>query len=189
MGRMDEAVALFHELDARAGLMRASSIMGDVARFHDDYARAHSAYHACEAVARSMGLPVGLSLANRGALALQEANLDEAARLLHEGWTGCVAEGKRGVLGFVIAMVGSLLAALGEPAAAATVLGCARAEFDRLGSDLQGPDLRVYERGLAAARDALSQPDFDAAWEHGRGLAPEGGYEFAVRYLTGEAVE
>jgi non-specific serine/threonine protein kinase len=96
------------------------------------------------------------------ALALYREALDLGKR--HPG-TRVVTE--------VVEAVGIMAAAVGQAERAARLLGAAKAQRDRLGLRYRAKeDQTALENAVAAARAALEEPAFAAAWAAGRTLSP-----------------
>jgi hypothetical protein len=120
---------------------------------------------------RSVGSPFGgvAGLGERAHTALTQGDPVLAAHLFAE--TIAIAQRigvERIVLGAVAGLAGVALA-LGQPRRAVRLLGAVEAARETSGAGRIG-DAWHAERILAAARTALPEPAFAAAWEEGRSL-------------------
>jgi predicted ATPase/DNA-binding SARP family transcriptional activator len=118
---------------------------------------------------------LGMTELNRGDFERGAAMLEEGARITRE------LGDRLGVLYFALGM-GKLSVLREKPVRAATLWGAAEALREQLGMPLSRFDLAHsgYEQDLAAARSALDEASFDAAWTEGREMSTEQAIEFAL---------
>lgn len=77
-----------------------------------------------------------------------------------------------------------LAALLGNPGAAARLVGAAEAALEELGAQIVPADARLREWRIAGAREAMGAPGFEAARLEGRALRLEEALEFALNEVT-----
>jgi hypothetical protein len=92
---------------------------------------------------------------------------------------------RRGVAFALVGLAGT--AAPGQERRAARLLGAAAALQAALGVALDTGARAEYERAVAAARAALGEEEFAAAWAEGRGLSPEQAVAYALEDAPAEA--
>jgi DNA-binding CsgD family transcriptional regulator len=106
-----------------------------------------------------------------GDIAREAGNWPEAIAYYQESlthhWT------QRDSLGVADALLrlAQILLALGDMELATRFFGCAEAQHDRAGVLVWEPARLGYEQSVAAARAALGDATFQAAWDAGRALA------------------
>jgi DNA-binding CsgD family transcriptional regulator/exonuclease VII small subunit len=124
----------------------------------------------------SMALVIlGMTALLRGDLVRGERLFEEGARISRE------LEDRLGGTYFVWGF-GKLSALRERPVRAARLWGASEALRERMGMSLSHFDLAHsgYEQDLAAARSALGEASFDAAWTEGRAMSPEEAIEYAL---------
>ena len=112
---------------------------------------------------------VGRSLAALGSVALHRKRTDEAVVLLQESLRHSRTLADVDDISWALELLGVAWAESGNPAAA-RLLGAAEALRESLGGALEGVELALHERGLAALPDGAAA---DAAWAAGRTLTAD----------------
>lgn len=175
--RTAEAFALWEELGASVATAPALAsvalnILGRIATMRGDHARA--AAYLTEALARqrALGHAWGLSqtLFALGHLALVRGDLAEAAARYRESLDLARSQPDPLLAGWPLAGAAALALARGEAARAARVLGTVAALEATMGGPFLPFDRRNHERTAAAARTALGEAAFAAAFAAGRVL-------------------
>jgi predicted ATPase/DNA-binding CsgD family transcriptional regulator len=138
-----------------------------------DFERATSLLMPALATFRRLGdgWNIGTTLHLLGDIAREAGNWPEAIAYYQESlthhWT------QRDSLGVADALLrlAQILLALGDMELATRFFGCAEAQHDRAGVLVWEPARLGYEQSVAAARAALGDATFQAAWDAGRALA------------------
>jgi predicted ATPase/class 3 adenylate cyclase len=155
--------------------------LADLERYQGDHATARSHYE--EALALWQREEENLHkkqrtaeiLARLALIAHEQGDLDRAAALGRESmalYREVGAKGEKLETVEFLEAYGSLVAALGQPARAARLLGAASAFREVAGAPLPPADCPEHERSLATARAALGEEAFAAAWAEGRAMTP-----------------
>jgi tetratricopeptide (TPR) repeat protein len=111
------------------------------------------------------------ALAALGSTALHAGRRGEAVELLRRSLEISSDLGDRDVMAWALELVGAEASEL-EPARACRLLGAAEALREVLGGALEGLELRLHERAVAACGSALDEAELARAWAAGRALAP-----------------
>ena len=147
-----------------------------------DYDRATSLLTPALATFRRLGdgWNIGVTLHKLGDNAREVGNWPEAIAAYQESlthhWT------QRDPLGVADALLrlAQILVALGDTELAARFFGCAEAQRERTGTMVFEPARLGYEQAVAAARAALGDDPFQAAWDAGRSLPLADAVELAA---------
>lgn len=122
-----------------------------------------------------------VALRGLGYITLAAGDADEAAALFTESlvWNRETLD-RRGIAASVAALA-SVALARGQPERAARLLGAATGVLQAAGaSRLLPSDMPPYDRTIAAARAALGEATFTAAYDAGRALAPDEAFTAAL---------
>jgi predicted ATPase/DNA-binding NarL/FixJ family response regulator len=176
---LQEALALTRDIRDRwlaqtlAGRISINLAVGPRAQGQYAQAEAHLEDALCRL--REVGYREGiiLALGDLGNIARDQGNADRALTLYREALElGRGHPGTRYVTE-VIEATGIVAASADQPERAAILLSAAKAQRDRLGLRyLVQDDQAAREQAIIAARAALSESAFAAAWEAGRILSP-----------------
>jgi non-specific serine/threonine protein kinase len=172
---VEEGLALFRELGHKPGIAQALNIVGEVARFGGEDARARRAYEECLVVSQETGETRRIVYVyyNLGFLAQHEGDHEKAKDLLHKGIQLArslnislqIAEG--------LAYLAGSIGAAGQPQRAARLLGAWEAALERMGAFPQPADKPEFDRIIANVRAQLDEATFEAAWAEGRKMTLE----------------
>jgi hypothetical protein len=80
----------------------------------------------------------------------------------------------------VFSMLAGPLASLGRPEEAALLLGASSSIFDRMSVALQPADQSQIENYTMIVREALSEEQFEAAWDEGSGMSTKQAVAFTL---------
>jgi predicted ATPase len=181
----EEGVALAREVgDSRiTGWLLTN--LGEIARCQGNHARARTFYEESLALAQEVQDKHNLStlLLNLGFVAIVQGNMARARLFLREGISVCREMDDRRMFGSYLVGYAGLLGAEGRPKCAVRLLGAADALHEAIHFTLEGADCMEHERIVAAARNALEEEAFAAAWAEGRAMT----WEQAVEYALEEA--
>jgi predicted ATPase/DNA-binding SARP family transcriptional activator len=156
--------------------------LGEALRAEGDLDRALAV--AGEGLARSREVGDKQSAATAlfilGSLSQHHGHDPRAADLLVEGLLLYRQVGDRLGVAWCIEALAGPAAATGQPELAATLCGAAESLREHLGVPLKPAERPAYERHVAAARAALSEAGFRAAWTTGRHLPLEAVVDLAI---------
>ena len=191
-GRLDEATAVLEEALAVARetgdpwlIAHPVLGLGELARIRGDLARARAFYEESLALARDAGdrMQVAMALNNLGMVAITEGD-HEAARPFHRQALDIALEfaETRQIVG-ALEGLGAVFCAADEPVRGVRLLAAVDGLFEAMGHAIEPVDRPVYEAIMRAARAALTEEAFNAAWAEGRRMT----MDEAVAYALGEA--
>ena len=171
---LDDSVRLAREVGEPFAIGVALNFRAEVAWFQqDDELAATLADHAL-AACLTAGYAPGIVLA-RGILAVvaeRRGDVERATGLLLECLAMCrQIRCRRGTAMYLEAL--ARVAAVGQPAAAARLLGAADTLRAEIGAPVLTAERAAYDRHLAAVRRALGASAFTAAWATGKALTAE----------------
>jgi tetratricopeptide (TPR) repeat protein len=175
---LDQSAGLFRELGDQGDTAYVLHDLGQVAQLQGDYARAVSLHQESLALNQKLGNKGGTALALYDLATAAEAQGD-AARALNLFRRSLALRRDLGDrLGIVECLERLAGAAALQPGAqtaarAARWFGAAAALREATGASMSPGERADYERRVHAARDALGEPAFDAAWQAGRTLSQE----------------
>jgi non-specific serine/threonine protein kinase len=184
----EESLAIRRELGDRQGIAESLNNLGEVAQAQGDHAAARALHEESLAIRRELGHRWGIavSLNNLGTVAWAQGD-HAAARALYEESLAIKRElGDKKDLAECLEGLAKVAGAQGQPQRAARLLGAAEALREAIGAPLPPADRSDHERSVAAARAALGEEGFGAAWEGGRVSSLEQAIEYALG--TGTAV-
>ncbi len=168
----EEGIAIFSRFGDRQGLADGYDELGQFALRRGSFARARGYIEEALALHHELGddMAVADSLALLGYVAIGQRNLSGARTLFTRSLTRLIDLGARWRIDPALEGLAEVALATGDADRAVRVMAAA----DRMRSELRGslaPDaLERQQRNLAAARSALGDARFDAAWEAGRSL-------------------
>jgi tetratricopeptide (TPR) repeat protein len=116
----------------------------------------------------------------RGEVALAEGRLDDARRALFAATRLRLSAGDQKGVTRVLVAIARLMLRAGDSATATRLFGAAAAWRSRLGAPLSPREAPPHDAGVAAARAALGEAAFEAAWAAGEGLDPEAVADLAL---------
>ena len=179
---LEESRALFQESGDRYGLARSLHQLGILAEYEGDYPQARSLYEQTLGLFRELGnhREVSWTLHGLGFLALCEQDFARARALLteslalfcdmEEGW-GKVRSLER---------FANLAMAEGQVTRAVRLLGSADAAREIMGASQPSSEREEQDQIVAAARSALEENAFAAAWAEGRAMSLEQAVAYAL---------
>jgi ATP/maltotriose-dependent transcriptional regulator MalT len=181
-----QSSAMFRDLGSEANDSYSRCHLGVVAYGQGDLIRAKAEYEHALALARATGTTLFASYALKylGFVDCALGNLSGAAAAFAESFAlGKVAEDQPGSL-VRLAGVAVLAVGCGDAEAATRMLGATESQSLALGMPLPLPVRTDYNRALDAARAALGEQRFAAAWEAGRGLSHEAAVAEAQAFVA-----
>jgi ATP/maltotriose-dependent transcriptional regulator MalT len=172
---LSRSLALANEVDDKRNNAYALVILGYVEIFNGDSAWARSFLEGGLSLFRELGDRRGIAWAlyGLGWIALAQGNAPAAQKLFEESLAGLRALGHRWFMTLVLEGWAAALSAQGQPEHAARFWGAAEGLRHAIAAALPPVVQRMYDPYLAAAREALGETAFAAAWSEGR-LMPLG---------------
>ena len=179
---VEEALALFRNLDYESGIIRALNSLGELARIDSDYARAEMAYEECLSHCRRSGnkLREAFALANLGIIAQRLGNYDQAKLGMIMALKLLIELNTKYPLALDFIILSGPIAAQGNPEKAARLLGASDILLKAMGLGLQPADQPEIDRYEADVRQQLGEEAFKAAWEKGQAMSLEQAIAFAL---------
>ena len=154
--------------------MYAQGLAG-MATDQGDYTRATELFEEALTIWRGRGDPwaVGIALLPLGRLAQAQGDVARAAATYQEALTLFAEHGDRGKIADCVDRLARLAALGGEPARAVRLFGAAEGLAEAAGFRLPTHDPAGFERAVEAARAAVGEESFAAAWAAGRAMSLE----------------
>ncbi len=163
-----QSLAAFRKFDDRSGISYTLTALGESARMQGDYGAAREYYLE--------SLAISIEIGERSREAVQYHNLsfvyyhlqnyDLAFEYIHRALELGRQLGVEDLSTLFTAYAG-IYSAIGQPARAAQLLGTAQSIFDQTGYVAQPADLQEYQAITRATRLAMTEKDFEAAWQAG----------------------
>ncbi len=144
----EESLLVVREIGYRVGIAQTLGNLGSVACSHGDYSTASALYRESLLIRQEASDRYGIAicLIGLGGIAIRRAIRPE-----HSEGTREQEEGGKGVM----------------------LLGAGEALMETIGAQLVWDEGRVYERGVATAREMLDEAAFARAWAEGRAMSME----------------
>jgi predicted ATPase/DNA-binding CsgD family transcriptional regulator/Tfp pilus assembly protein PilF len=172
-GHFREALAIYRELGDPANIASVLINLGAIAKERGEWAEARQLSLQALELLRPIGsrAGIGIVLQNLGDIARDSGSPDEAHRWYAECLTVKHEMGDRTGLFKVFNAIAVAVALAGDHERAARLFGVSDALRDAIGAALPAHELPMHERAIEAARSALGDGGFLAAWLDGRELA------------------
>lgn len=120
------------------------------------------------------------NLTNMGRVALADGNMEAARKHLEESLAIVSRSEALQDTAYTVEELAALAQALGDPLRSARLAGAAQTVREATSHALPPDQKETHERTLAAARAALSEEAFIAAWNAGRAMTLEQAVEYAL---------
>ncbi len=171
--RYEEALALFREVRDPWWVPFTVSSLGRAARKRSDHGRARALHEEALTLWRGQGNAWGVAWATTALaeVAADEGNAGRAATLFREGVRLHAELGELSGVYYCLLGLGQLAVYGGQAKEATRLLGAAEALREARGLALQADHREPHDRCVAAARFALGDEAFAAAWAAGRALS------------------
>jgi predicted ATPase/DNA-binding XRE family transcriptional regulator len=171
----EESVAIYRRLGHESGLAHALTKIGLVAAAEGNYERAEELFNECLRMQRAVGNTGSLhySLVNLGAVAHKRGCHELALARYHEALDLLDAMPSKSSLAKVLEDIGFALAAVGDAARGARLLGAADALRRTIRSPVFAAELADYETETAKVRKMLGGNVFDVQWRIGASITLE----------------
>ena len=177
-----ESLATFRRLDDKPGMAYALNTLGELARLQGDRTSAKRYYEGCLAIVKETGERnrEAIQYENLGIIAYHDDEFELAERLIKQGLTLFRQLGSGYGLATVLGSLAGPVAALGRPRRAARLLGAADTHLESIGVDQQPADQPAIRLFLEAVRRALSEEDFQSAWQAGQRMTIQEAVSYAL---------
>jgi len=172
---LEKALPIAEEVGEEWLIASILNNQGELARAQGNYARAQTYYEKSERLFRKL---CDIEDHNRlvhslGYIALYQGNLDEADRLFHQSLTVFREMGNRRGIAECLAGLARLVLERGNPAKAATLLAAATSMIHAGGADWWPADQVEYQKNRNAIQSAMSETEFQSAWNVGQEMTLE----------------
>jgi predicted ATPase len=173
--RLEEQLALWTEVGELWRMARSLNGLGEAARGEGDFPRAIARYEESRALNRQLGRKAGeaVGVLNLAHVAHLQGDCARAAALFRESMALAQEHGSRHLTGMCLAGLGVVAAAAGQPERAGQLLGAAAAIIAAVGIPITDDERTAHETAAAAARVALGEAAFEAAWAEGAAMSLE----------------
>jgi tetratricopeptide (TPR) repeat protein len=172
---VEEGLAMFRQMNHPPGAAQALNIIGEIASFGGDDARARVAYEECLSVSQATGETrrIRFMLSNLTFLAQHAGDYERARQLAIQAVRLALEMDNRLDIADSLAALAGVMAVTGQPQRAVRLLGAWEAALERMGAAPQPADKPEHERNIAIARAQLDSAAFTSAWGEGRALSLE----------------
>jgi hypothetical protein len=156
-------------------MAQALNIIGEVARFNGDDARARRAYEECLAVSQQTGerRRIDFMFANLAFIAMHEGNAERAQELGSQGLRLARDMDARLEMAKTLPILAGAIGMLGEPRRAIHLFGASERALERMGAFHQLNDKSEVDVMITAVRAQLDEAAFQTALAEGRALTLE----------------
>jgi predicted ATPase/DNA-binding CsgD family transcriptional regulator len=172
---VEESLALFRDLGHEPGMAQALNILGEIARYNGDDARARRAYEECLAVCQRTGerRRIVFIFENLAYIAMHGGDVERAGALGRQGLQLACEMDHRLEMAKTLPILAWVMGMSGQPERAIRLLGASDSALERMGAFHQLNDKREVDAMIAAVRAQLDEAAFQAAWDEGRTLTLE----------------
>jgi predicted ATPase/class 3 adenylate cyclase len=180
--RHEDALSLQRAVGYTFGIAQSLNNLGELARSEGDDQRARAFYEESLTGFRESGSKgdVARMLHNLGHLAVHQHDVDHATALFKESLALFQERGNNRGIAECLVGFAALAAARGESALAVRLIGAADAQFRSTGAAVWPADRQEWERVVAAAKVALTEHEYAAAWTQGQGLTLDRALQLAL---------
>jgi tetratricopeptide (TPR) repeat protein len=177
-----QSLEIFHKYDDKAGISRALTSLGEIARIQGDLATAETCYKESLMYSSQTGERI------RDSIQYSNLSFISFRRGAYQQALECALMGMKIMSEMDIPDISTLLyglagptTALGNPQKAACLLGAAQAQLDSAGLELQTADLEDAQLVIALTKQALDDAAWQRAWGAGYAMTPKQALEFALQ--------
>ena len=182
MGLQEESLGLLRDLGNRMGIGVVLGNLGLIAEAQGELNRARALHAEALATLEQVGAgrDIAVSLRNLAGVVQEQGALGEADALYHRALEAAVQAGDKRVATGCLEGLATLRSQEGRAERAARLFGAAEAQRAFLGLSLVSLGHELYERHVDAARAALREEAFQAAWDAGKAMSLEEVVEYAL---------
>jgi tetratricopeptide (TPR) repeat protein len=180
----EESIGLLEGVGDRHSAADARQRLARIVGLEGDLGTARELLEESLAVFRESGARVMVAwcLCHLAGVAEAEGDHATARSVLKESLRARLEVGSKDETAAYLEMAAEFSAAEGDARGSARLFGAAEALREELGTPVPPPDRAEYERAVAAARAALGDEAFAAAWAEGRAMS----WQQAIAYALGE---
>jgi predicted ATPase/DNA-binding CsgD family transcriptional regulator len=177
-----QSLETFRKLEDRPGMAQAYNILGELARWTEDYEAAQLYYEECLRIVQITGerMREAMQYENLGVLAHYQDQFQLAAEQMRRGLFIFRELGTSYGLAIALGTLAGPIARLGDYEKAARLLGAADAEMESLGTNQQPVDQIEIGQFRTFVREALGEEAFQEAWQAGHDLSIDEALEYAL---------
>jgi predicted ATPase/class 3 adenylate cyclase len=178
----EQSLAICRELGARKDEAVCLNNLGMIATFQKEFAEARTLLEESMAMNREFGerFRLSMNLNNLGMVALYEQDWAAALALFTESLEIKWELGAREGSAWGLEGLAGVAAGLNQPERAARLFAAAEAVREAIGAPADAGVCDLYVPLKAAARDALGEETFAAAWAEGRAMSLAQAVEYAL---------
>ncbi len=182
---IEESLAIHRELGSKRGLALSLTRLGLVASSQGHHAAAQVLLEESLAIQLDSGegRMVAIALSDLGLVSWRRGDHSRARALLEESLAMQRKVQEKRMIALCLERLAGVSATEGRPTEGAQLFGAAEALREAMGAPLAPVEQDEYDRSVAAAREALGEEAFEAAWAEGRAMT----MEEAIAYALGEA--
>jgi non-specific serine/threonine protein kinase len=171
----EEALMIRRRLGDKWGVANSLHNLGRVVFRQGDYATANTLLKESLAIWRELGdkQNIAMALVNMGFIACSQDDYPSAKAYVAESLAIRQELGDKRGIAYALEGFAWLAAAQGHGARAARLFGAAETLRHALGAPLPPADRPYYDRMIGAARSAVGEDQFSAAWGEGRAMTLE----------------
>lgn len=165
----EEGLEMFRQSRHLPGIAQALNVLGEVARFGGDDARAQQAYEECLLVSQTTGETrrVCCMFGDLTFLAQHAGEYERARELAEQGFQIALDMNSKLDIADKLAQLAGVLAVTGHQERAVRLLGAWNAAMERMVAAPNPIDRQEYERTIAGLRAQLDTHTFEAVWQQG----------------------
>ena len=177
-----QSLEMFRKLEDQPGIAQAYNILGELARWTEDYKAAELYYEECLRISRITGehMREAMQYENLGILTHYRGEYELAAEQMRRGLFIFRELGTSYGLAIALATLAGPTAKLGDYEKAARLLGAADAELESLGTNQQPVDQVGIGQFRTSIHEALGEDAFQKAWQAGHDLSIDEALEYAL---------
>jgi predicted ATPase/class 3 adenylate cyclase len=178
----EKSLALARQCAEKWLIAYALSMLATVARYEGHHDKAWALSEECVALSREVGGKRAIAYATRlaGDVARSRADLSSAARFYNESLALYQEAGDKGIAQDCLEGLAAVAAILGQYRRAMHLFATVEAIRETLGLTLAPFDQDIHDAHVLAARAALGDTAFRAAWTEGRATTLEQAVEYAL---------
>jgi predicted ATPase/DNA-binding SARP family transcriptional activator len=169
----EESLAIQRELGNQQGIAASLSSLGNVARLRGEYEAARGFSEQSLAICRQLGdqRAIAILIGNLAKVACGQEDYVGARALRQESLTLFRQLGDQQGIAWSLEGAAAIAGAQNQPERGARLFGASEGLRGAIGSPLSPSERADCERHVAAARAALGEEAFAAAWEAGRAMS------------------
>ncbi len=178
----EKSLALARQCREKWLIAYALAMLATVARYEGHHDKAWALSEECVTLSREVAGKRAIAYATRlaGDVARSRADLSSAVRLYSESLALYQEAGDKWIAQDCLEGLAAVAAALGEYGRAIHLFAAAEAIREALGLTLASFDQDIHDAHVIAARAALEDTTFTAAWAQGRAMTLEQAIEYAL---------